>query len=108
MSKAYLIYEKSQDFTVKGAYTNLLQICTSRSLTRAFVEAYVTNRIEDVANYCKNHNNPNFIWTSCPEFSDEVLFNPDGFCYVTIGDNRTDSIVELYSIMIKEVEVEDG
>ena len=47
MSKAYLIYEKSQDFTVKGTYTNLLQICTSRSLTRAFVEAYVTNRIED-------------------------------------------------------------
>lgn len=109
MSKAYLIYEKRQDFTVKETYTDLLQICTSRSLTRAFVEAYVTNEIEGWANYCKKYNNdPEFIWTSCPEFSDEVLFNPDGFCYITIGDNRTDSIVELYSIMIKEVEVEDG
>ena len=57
MSKAYLIYEKRQDFTVKGTYTDLLQICTSKSLTRAFVEAYVTNSIEGWANYCKKYNN---------------------------------------------------
>jgi len=109
MSKAYLIYKKVQDVRVEGTYTTLLQICTSKSLTRAFVEAYVTNRIENIANYCRKCNNdPEFIWTSCPEFSDEVLFNPDGFCYVTIGSKRTDSIVELCSIMIKEVEVENG
>ena len=109
MSKAYLIYEKRQEVTVKETYTDLLQICTNKSLTRAFVEAHITNIIEDVAKYYKKYNNdPNFIWTSCQEFSDEVLFNPDGFCYITIGDNRTDSINEIYSIVIKEVEVEDG
>ena len=109
MSKAYLIYEKRQDVTVKETYTDLLQICTNRLLTRAFVEAYVTNEIKGWVNYCKKYDNdPEFIWTSCQEFSDEVLFNPDGFCYITIGDNRTDSINEMYSIVIKEVEVEDG